>query len=49
MSRVEEEQANAWSNLNLGFFGNTSLGSGSIAFDFAAFEYGTAFDPGWHE
>ncbi|HWB77530.1 MAG TPA: hypothetical protein VG755_21335, partial [Nannocystaceae bacterium] len=49
VSWVEEEQANAWNNLNLGFFGNTSLGSGSIGFDFAAFEYGTAFDPSWHD
>ena len=48
LSFIEEEQGNAWNNINLGYFVGTSLASGSIGFDFAAFEYGTAFDPGWH-
>jgi hypothetical protein len=38
-----------WNNINLGFFAQTSLASGTIDFQFAAFEYGTEFDPSWHE
>lgn len=45
----EATENNVWNNIALGFFAQTSVASGNIGFDFAAFEYGTAFDPSWHE
>ena len=49
VSEIEDDPGNLWNNIGLGFFVNTSLESGTMRFRFAAFEYGTEFDPTWHE
>lgn len=49
VSAIDEVPGNVWNNLDLGYYVGTSLASGTIGFDFAAFEYGTQFDPSWHE